>query len=63
MTSLILHTRWEFSDSPGFVYPGLCIFYFADEVFEDDHKHYEELGVSLCLITGILASFLSLLFP
>jgi len=31
---LILHTRWEFSNSPVFAYPGLEILYSVNQLFE-----------------------------
>jgi len=57
--SLILHTYWEFFDSPEFAHPGLWLLYSFGQVFGEDDTHCEELGVSLYLIASILAFFYS----
>ena len=37
--------------TPQFAYPDSCIFYFADQVFGENHTHYEDARSSLCQMT------------
>ena len=55
--SLILHTHWEFTDSPEFAYSGLYIFYFTVQIYGEDHPYCEEPKF-LCLIILTLILFM-----